>query len=362
MLLNPGQPYRFNGREHRYPNIRYIHWAGGNPFHHHQQLARLWQAWEKPETIIVNEIFWTPAARLADIVLPVTTSLERNDIGGSSRDRYALAMHKAIEPLHQARHDLDIFGELADRLGYGQAYMDGKDEMTCIRDIYVRFAEKQESVGVAMPAFEEFWSRGHVRLPAPERDFVLFEGFRNDPQGHPLSTPSGKIELYSETIASFALNDCGPHPRWMPPEEWLGTADMKYPLHLVTVQPATRLHSQLDFAPLSRSDKVAGVEALLLHPDDAAERGISDGDPILVFNERGAILAGARLSDGLRRGVVVGATGAWFDPDPNSPALDRAGAMNMLTLDIGTSELTQGPNAMTCLVDVRRDDRASGGN
>jgi len=355
MLLHPGQPYRFDGKEYRYPDVRYIHWAGGNPFHHHQQLARLEQAWARPETIVVNEIFWTPAARRADIVLPVTTTLERNDVGGSSRDRYVLAMHRAIEPLHQARSDFAIFGELAERLGYGQAYADGRDEMACIRDIYARFAERQLAAGVGMPAFEAFWSRGYARLPAPARDFVLFEDFRRDPQAHPLATPSGRIELYSERIASFALSDCGPHPQWLEPAEWLGRQGARHPLHLVTVQPADRLHSQLDFAPLAQANKVAGAEALLIHPDDAAERGIGDGDPILVFNDRGAARAGARLCDGLRRGVVLASTGAWYDPDPGRPDRDRAGAMNMLTLDIGTSELTQGPNAMSCLVDVSAD-------
>lgn len=359
MLLNPGKAYRFNGREHFYPDVHFVHWAGGNPFHHHQQLARLRQGWEKPETIVVNEIFWTPAARLADIVLPVTTSLERNDIGGSSRDQYALAMHKAIEPLHQARSDFEIFGELAARLGYGQAYFDGQDEMASIRDIYDKFAGKQRAVGAEMPAFEEFWERGHVRLPQPKGDFILFEEFRRDPQSHPLATPSGKIELYSSTIASLDLPDCGPHPQWIPPAEWLGAADKTYQLHLVTVQPGDRLHSQLDFAPLAQGNKVAGAEALLIHPEDAAQRGISDGDPLLVFNARGSSRAGARLCSGLRQGVVVASTGAWFDPDPEHPELDRAGAMNMLTLDIGTSELTQGPNAMSCLVEVSKDSHPS---
>ncbi|MFP3616660.1 molybdopterin-dependent oxidoreductase, partial [Paraburkholderia sp. SIMBA_050] len=85
------------------PDVKLIHWAGGNPFHHHQQLSRLREAWARPQTVIVQDIYWTATARHADIVLPVTTALERNDIGGSSRDRYVLAMHQAIAPLHQAR-------------------------------------------------------------------------------------------------------------------------------------------------------------------------------------------------------------------------------------------------------------------
>ncbi|HRO57788.1 MAG TPA: molybdopterin-dependent oxidoreductase [Burkholderiaceae bacterium] len=352
MLLGPGKPYRFNGGEYTYPEIRMIHWAGGNPFHHHQQLNRLVDAWSRPQTIVVNEIFWTPAARRADIVLPVTTSLERNDIGGSSRDRYVLAMHKAIAPLHSARSDLEIFTELSQRLGYEAAYTENRDEMAWIRDIYERCAVHQQQAGAHVPSFEEFWRTGYIALPPPSRDSILFEEFRTDPVANPLGTPSGKIELFSERIASFGLDDIGGHPRWSEPVEWLGTKSSDYPLHLLTVQPVDRLHSQLDYAPLAQSNKTAGAETLLIHPEDAAQRSIEDGDAIVIFNDRGRCLAGARLWPALRPGVVIASTGAWYDPDPDRAEIDRAGAMNVLTLDMGTSELTQGPNAMSCLVDV----------
>lgn len=87
MPLNSGAEYHFDGASHTYPDIRMVHWTGGNPFHHHQQINRLLSAWQRPETIVVNEIYWTATARYADIVLPATTGLQRNDIGGSSRDR-----------------------------------------------------------------------------------------------------------------------------------------------------------------------------------------------------------------------------------------------------------------------------------
>lgn len=353
MLLYPGQPYRFDGESRVYPHIRLVHWAGGNPFHHHQQLNRLRDAWSRPETVIVNEIWWSPIAQHADIVLPVTTSLERNDIGGSSRDRYVLAMHQAIAPLHQARSDLDIFTDLAERIGTKAAYTDGHDEMGWIEAIYDRCASAQRRFGVDAPDFETFWKRGHLELPGPQKDFVLFEDFRADPIAHPLKTPSGKIELYSETIAGFGHADCGPHPQWMEPIEWLGHAKAaQYPLHLLTVQPSDRLHSQLDPAPNVQANKIAGAERLTMNALDAAERGISNGDRIRVFNDRGACIAGAFLTHDVLRGVVITATGAWYDPDPRPGMPERSGTANVLTLDIGTSELTQGPNAMSCLVNV----------
>ena len=355
MLLQPGQPYQFQGETHTYPDIHLVHWAGGNPFHHHQQLNRLMEGWQKPDTVIVQDIWWTPAAKMADIVLPVTTSLERNDIGGSSRDRYVLAMHQAIAPQHQARNDFDIFADLAERLGYRSQFTENRDEMAWIRHIYQECGVAQQPHGVAWPDFESFWQRGHVDLPAPPKEFVFFDAFRENPQANPLQTPSGKIELFSEKIASYHYEDFAPHAEWQPPVEWLGAPQAEqWPLHLISIQPEDRLHSQLDPAPLAQGNKTAGRETLYMHPQDAAKRDITEGSQVQVSNLRGHCLAGVRITDGVTRGVVLMATGAWFDPGfgGKQHKVEQSGNPNVLTLDIGTSRLTQGPNAMSCLVEV----------
>ena len=355
MLLQPGQPYQFQGETHTYPDIHLVHWAGGNPFHHHQQLNRLVEGWQKPDTVIVQDIWWTPAAKMADIVLPVTSSLERNDIGGSSRDRYVLAMHQAIAPQHQARNDFDIFADLAERLGYRSQFTENRDEMAWIRHIYQECGVAQQPHGVAWPDFESFWQRGHVDLPAPPKEFVFFDAFRENPQANPLQTPSGKIELFSEKIASYHYEDFAPHAEWQPPVEWLGAPQAEqWPLHLISIQPEDRLHSQLDPAPLAQGNKTAGRETLYMHPQDAAKRDITEGSQVQVSNLRGHCLAGVRITDGVTRGVVLMATGAWFDPGfgGKQHKVEQSGNPNVLTLDIGTSRLTQGPNAMSCLVEV----------
>ena len=113
MLLNPGGKIPYNGQELTYPDIRLIYWAGGNPFHHHQDINKLRRAWQRPETVMVHEPWWTATARHADIVLPATSSLERNDIGGARRDRFIMAMQRAIAPVGQAKNDFDIFSGLA---------------------------------------------------------------------------------------------------------------------------------------------------------------------------------------------------------------------------------------------------------
>ena len=109
MLLNPGGKVHYNGKELTYPDIKLIYWAGGNPFHHHQDLNRLRMAWAKPETIIFNEQFWTPAAKMADIVLPATTGLERDDIGYARREPFLIAMKKARNRIHE--RGLDLLGD-----------------------------------------------------------------------------------------------------------------------------------------------------------------------------------------------------------------------------------------------------------
>ncbi len=359
MLLNPGGKIPYNGRDIVYPDIRLVYWAGGNPFHHHQDLNRLMLAWRKPETIVFHEQFWTPAARMADVVFPATTSLERDDIGYGSREPFLIAMKKAREPIGESRDDYWIFSELAKRLGKGDVYTEGRDPMQWLSHLYAESREKSAKAGVTIPPFEEFWEAGIAEAQGGARDPVMLAAFRADPEQNPLKTPSGKIEIFSEKIASFGYDDCPGHVVWLEPIEWLGskTAE-RYPLHMLSDQPADKLHSQLDHSPHSKATKVKGRQPITLHPEDAAARGISEGDLLRVFNDRGACLAAARLSDRIRRGVVRLSTGAWFDPadaGSNRP-LEKHGNPNALTLDIGASKLSQGCIAQTCLVEIERFD------
>ncbi len=359
MLLNPGTEYDFDGERRTYPDIRLIYWCGGNPFHHHQDLNRLVDAWRQPETIIVNEPWWTATAKFSDIVLPATTTLERNDIGATTRDRFILAMEQAIEPLGEARSDYDIFRGVARRLGTEAAFTEGRDEADWLRHLYDRTRQRAAEQDVTLPSFDDFWRDGHAEVPRPEAPHILYADFRKDPEHNPLPTPSGKIEIFSETIDGFGYDDCPGHPMWLEPVEWLGgrTAE-RYPLHMISNQPASRLHAQMDNGKVSRESKVSGREPICLHPNDAAARGLSDGDIVRVFNDRGALLAGVVISSALRPGVVQLATGAWYDPaDASAPAsLDKHGNPNVLTLDKGTSRLGQGPIAQTALVEIERYD------
>src|SRR5204863_2496781 len=178
-LLHPGRSYDFNGRKRTYPDIHLVYWAGGNPFHHHQDLNRLRRAWRRPETIIVHEPWWTATARHADIVLPATTSLERNDIGGSPRDRFVVAMHRAIDPVGEARNDFDIFRDLARRLGCEDAFTEGRDETAWLRHLYDTFRERAQSNLV--PEFDTLKKKGWGEIPPQTEEYVLFAEFRTQP-------------------------------------------------------------------------------------------------------------------------------------------------------------------------------------
>ncbi|WP_306752180.1 molybdopterin guanine dinucleotide-containing S/N-oxide reductase [Paracoccus actinidiae] len=352
MLLNPGAPFTHAGRHLTFPDIHMIYWAGGNPFHHHQDLNRLIRAWQKPASIIVHDPYWTATARFADVVLPVTTAMERNDIGYATQEGYFVAMRKVVEAYGEAQDDYAIFSGIAERLGLGDAFTEGRDEMAWLRHLYDGGRAKWDQQGVLLPEFDSFWEDGLVDLEFAARSQVMFDKFRADPTAHPLTTPTGKIEITSASIEGYALPGFAPHPVWREPVEWLGAPRAaRYPLHLLSDQPGRKLHSQLDPSAHSASGKIKGREPIYINPLDAAARGIFGGDIVEVFNSRGRCLAGVILTEDLMPGVVRISTGAWYDGRAED-GLEKHGNPNVLTLDIPASPLSQGCAAQTCLVEV----------
>ena len=353
MLLNPGGQYRYNGETRTYPDVKLVYWAGGNPFHHHQDLNRLRRAFARLDTLVIHEIGWTATARHADIVLPTTMTLERMDIGACSNDPLLVPMRPIAEPFGQARDDFAIFADLAERLGAREAFTEGRDVRQWLEHLYEPTRAGLAEQALPARGFDEFWTSEGIDLPQEADDGGSLRAFRNDPNNAPLPTPSGRIEIFSETIASFGEADCLGHPAWLAPAD---SPRADAPLHLVANQPATRLHSQLDFGGHSTAAKHRGREVAHMHPSDAKSRGISDGDIIRLFNARGACLAAVRLTDGIRPGVVQLPTGAWYDPedaDDEAP-LCVHGNPNVLTRDVGTSSLAQGCTGQLTTVQVER--------
>jgi anaerobic dimethyl sulfoxide reductase subunit A len=216
--------------------------------------------------------------------------------------------------MYECRNDLDICADLAARLGLS-GYNDKTEEQ------WLRELTKD-----TIDDFDTFRSKGLARLPAPE-DAVAFAREIRDPERHPFTTPSGKIEIYSMAIAAnpdpYGLGPISPIPTWIPdPEEG------RHPLRLVTPKSRARTHSIHDNQPiLSRADR----DDVWMHPTDAAARGIVDGQKVRVFNERGATVLPARVTDRIAPGCVSIKEGAWFTPDAHGQ--DTHGCANVLTRD-----------------------------
>ena len=356
LLLNPGQSFDYNGGTYTYPDTRLIYWAGGNPFHHHQDLNRMRQAWTRPETIIQQDWCWNTAAKYADIVLPCTTPLEREDIGMTPRDPYVIAMAKAAAAPGEARDDYDILCGIARHMGVLEAFSEGRTGVQWVRHLWDQSIKRAKAAGHHLPDYDSLTKAEFHRIDPPEGDQVMFQAFRQDPEAYPLRTPSGRIELFSQTVAGFGYDDCLGHATWNAPDEWLGSATDTYPLHMLGKQPSTKLHSQLDPGQHSQNAKIDGHEPVEMSRHDAESRGLSGGDIVRVFNDRGAALCGVIVSDSLMPGVVMVSTGAWFDLDDalDDVGLCKHGNPNVLSPDIPTSKLSQGPAAHSCLVQIER--------
>src|SRR5207302_2979599 len=160
MLLQPGSPFTYDGHSYKYPRIHLVYWCGGNPFHHHQDLGRLRRALAEPDTIVVHDSVWTATARHADLVLPATITLEREDIGAADGDPLLVAMHRAVPPYAEARDDHAIFAGLAERLGFADAFTEGRSIRQWLEQIYEPTRRALVERGVNAPSFDEFWQAG----------------------------------------------------------------------------------------------------------------------------------------------------------------------------------------------------------
>jgi anaerobic dimethyl sulfoxide reductase subunit A len=303
-----------------YPaDIKMIYAAFGDLFNQVPNVTKTIAAVKRLEFIAVSDHFLTPTSRYADIVLPATTFWERNDVHTpwAGAGHYAIFMHKAVEPAGECRNDLDICADLATRLGI-EGYND-KTEEQWLREL---------CAGV-IDDFDAFRAQGVARLPAPE-DAVAFAREIRDPERHPFSTPSGKIEVYASRLAEnpspCGLGPVAPIPTWIPLRE-----DGRHPLRMMSPKSRARTHSIHGNQPtLAQADK----DDVWMHPDDAAARGIVDGQLVAVFNDRGTTIVPARVTDRIAKGVVSIKDGAWFTPD--AAGQDRQGCANVLIEDLAS--------------------------
>jgi biotin/methionine sulfoxide reductase len=343
-LLSPGGSFDYNGKSYRFPDLKLIYWAGGNPFHHHAELAKLRCGLVMIDTMVVHEQYWTATAQHADIVLPATLPIERNDIAASPRDNHVVAMKQIFEPYREARDDYSIFSELAARLNVGDTFTGGKSAEDWLEELYRDFEGRCAAKSIDVPDFAGFWNMGVLELPeAPSRVFLSDKDLAGR-QAH-------KIALHNKEIAGLGYVDCPGHAAWF---DHPVRVDDEFPLYLLANQPRGRLHSQLDVGATSQAAKTNGLETLTMHPQDAAIRGLTEGAAVLVESRNGGLLAGLRFDRGLRPGVVQVPTGARFFPlNWQGRTICRAGSVNALTLDKPESTLTQAAGGAISAVQVR---------
>ncbi|WP_418184781.1 molybdopterin guanine dinucleotide-containing S/N-oxide reductase [Aliarcobacter vitoriensis] len=360
-LLNPGKQIEHNGKTITYPNIDFIYWVGGNPMVHHQDTNNLIKALRKPKTIVVNEMFWTPTARMADIVMPVTTSYERDDItmSGDYSNLNIFPMKQAVEKQNEAKDDYEIFCDLAKEFGVYEEYSQNKTPLQWIEEFYNSAYNQTKNLGLDIPTFEDFWKENKpvtFEVPYENTEFIRYSDFREDPILEPLGTPSGKIEIYSKTIEAMNYDDCKAHPTWFEPDEWLGMKNKSAEFALITSHPNLRLHSQLNNTKLRDKYSVSNREPIFINTEDAKSKNIKNGDIIRVYNNRGEILAGAVITDNLKKGVVRIDEGAWYDPLERGKigTICLNGNVNVLTKDIPTSKLSNGNSSNTVLVNIEK--------
>jgi len=357
MLLNPGKAFSYNGSQYTYPTVKLIYNAGNNVFSHQQDLNELARALKNVDTYICQEPWWNGSARWADIVLAATTTIERNDLstaGTYSIDK-VFAMKQVVAPQHNALDDFEIFRRLSELCGIEYAFTEGKTQMDYVRAAY------EGSTAAKTTPFDKFWAEGMAPIPVPQQAhrWTRHGEFREDPKKHALHTPSGKIEMYSSTIEKMKIADMPPMPKWQEPGEYLGNAS-KGQVHVVSPHPYWRLHSQLNnSARLRKRYAIQTREPLTLSVEDARANGIKDGDLVELFNDRGAVVVGARVSDKIMPGVVSLYEGAW--PQLDSKGRCNNGQINFLTSSRGASGLTQAATANSCIASIRKCRDADAG-
>ncbi len=279
------------------------------------------------EFLIVQDNFLTPTGRFADILLPAATSFETYGLqDGWKYGEEVILMPKLIEPPFETKSDYRICAEIADRLGIGSAYTEGRNEREWVDHMLDIYRKRRFPQIPGIDEFEES-NAGVYAVPVTE-PAVAFADFRKDPEASPLKTPSGKIEIFSKELYDMGRPDEIPAvPKYI--QEWespFGPEADRFPLQMVSSHSLHRVHSTHD-----NNDwlEEAFPQRVFINRVDAQQRGIEKGDMVKVYNDRGVMIIPCRITNRIIPGVIDIPQGAWWRPDEKG--IDRRGNANVLT-------------------------------
>ena len=309
------------GRDGGYPaDIKMAYVVATNRLNQYCNINKGVEALKALDFIVVHEQFMTPTAKFADIILPVNTFMERNDVAvpwlGSP---YYIYLNKAIDSLFDTKSDLEISQELCKRLE-----LPG-DLLNLPEDQILRLltAPRRD-----IKSYNKMKKDGFYKVKVTE-PFIAFREQIEDPDNHPFPTLSGKIEIYCEHMAELNHSLMPPIPKYFSHNEHYDSPKAeKYPLQLLTPHNKRRTHSSLHHMPWLEEIE---PHTVWISSVDASQRGIKNGDLVDVYNDRGRIRIPAKVTERIIPGAVCVYQGAWYNPDKDG--VDIGGCANTLTND-----------------------------
>ena len=331
------------GKKGGYPADIHMMWSMCNNYMNQTGNSnKAHRALQKLEFLCVNELFMTAQARYADLLLPVTSAAERSDLTRPwPSGPYFTFINRALEPLGECKSDFDIATELAERLDIKDFNPHTEEEW--LKILFDFNPEYQKYI----KDYDKFRQDGIHRVQL-EKPYVAFQKQIEDPENHPFETPSGKIEIFSQRVVDIDHPQCPPIPKYMQvPEDRFDPLAEKYPLQLLSPHPKNRVHSEMYEVEWLREIE---PHRAWINPIDAQTRGISDGDEMHVYNDRGKVAITAWVTERIIPGVICIFEGAWYSPDESG--IDRGACANTLTNDAYSGGGAAVMN--TCLVQAEK--------
>ncbi|XBS70265.1 DmsA/YnfE/YnfF family dimethyl sulfoxide reductase [Acerihabitans sp. KWT182] len=343
--------------------IKFIwNYAGNTLVNQHSDINRTHQILQNErdcEMIVVIENFMTSSAKYADILLPDLMTTEQEDIvpnDYAANMGYLIFGQPAASPKFERRSLYDITQGIARRLGpdIEQKFTEGRSQSEWLQYLYA----KMRAEDPLLPSYEQLKAQGIYKRRDPDGHFVAYRDFRRDPQGHPLKTPSGKIEIYSAALAAIAAGwelkpdeVISPLPVYASTfEGWNDPLRSRFPLQLAGFHYKARTHSTYGNIDVLQA---ACPQEVWINPLDAQSRNISNGDQVRVFNDRGEIRIFAKVTPRILPGVTAIGQGAWHQADMAGDKIDHGGCINTLTTQ-RPSPLAKGNPQHTNLVEIEK--------